>query len=106
MDCRVASAPRNDGSFAAGGRLGQMRLPWLLADRLLMSGAGGSITRAFRSRAATPGASGAVAQLGERLNGIQEVSGSIPLSSTTLLSTGCAASGAVVIDTATGAVRL
>ncbi len=27
---------------------------------------------------------GAIAQLGERLNGIQEVSGSIPLSSTTL----------------------
>ncbi len=50
-----------------------------------MSGAGGSITRAFRSRAAMPGAGGAVAQLGERLNGIQEVSGSIPLSSTTNL---------------------
>jgi hypothetical protein len=49
-----------------------------------MSGAGGSITRAFRSRAATPGTGGAVAQLGERLNGIQEVSGSIPLGSTIL----------------------
>ena len=31
-----------------------------------------------------PGKSGAIAQLGERLNGIQEVSGSIPLSSTKL----------------------
>ena len=35
--------------------------------------------RAFPSR------NGAVAQLGERLNGIQEVSGSIPLGSTTKL---------------------
>ena len=32
--------------------------------------------------------SGAIAQLGERLNGIQEVSGSIPLSSTILQSNG------------------
>jgi len=32
-----------------------------------------------------PGTGGAVAQLGERLNGIQEVSGSIPLGSTIAL---------------------
>jgi hypothetical protein len=31
-----------------------------------------------------PGWNGAIAQLGERLNGIQEVSGSIPLGSTSL----------------------
>ena len=32
---------------------------------------------------------GAIAQLGERLNGIQEVSGSIPLGSTTTKQPGC-----------------
>jgi hypothetical protein len=48
----------------------------------LPSGGSLPISRPLRGFAA-PAGDGAVAQLGERLNGIQEVGGSTPLGSTT-----------------------
>ena len=49
--------------------------------RLLLAACGGSLTGLARLRKVAP-SRGAIAQLGERLHGMQEVGGSIPPSST------------------------
>jgi hypothetical protein len=83
--CRFDSGPRyNFEEFAARRIFGAISSAWLehLLDTQGVTGSSPASPTAFGFHDELR--IGALAQLGERLNGIQEVSGSIPLSSTSL----------------------
>ena len=83
----MRTSPTSSGT-ATTRRRREAGLGWVLRPAFFWPGRGGLVTIHFEvrtrsSRHRVP--RGAIAQLGERLNGIQEVRGSTPLGSTKIL---------------------